>query len=45
MSAIRKAQAPLMVPAEIASAGVIFMWVQASDNTKGMLVVGELPGL
>ena len=34
-----------MVAAEIASAGDIFMWVQASDNTNGMLGVGEEPGL
>jgi len=34
-----------MVAAEIASAGDIFICVQASDMTKGMLGVGEDPGL
>ena len=34
-----------MVAAEIASAGDIFMCVQAKDNTNGMLGVGEEPGL
>ena len=44
-SAICKAQAPLMVAAEIASAGYIFICVQASDIAIGMLVVGDVPGL
>ena len=38
-----KAQAPLMVAAEIASAGDIFMWVQARDSTNGILGVGDEP--
>ena len=41
----RRAQAPLIVAAQIASAGVILNWVQASDIAIGMLTVGEVPGL
>ena len=44
-SATRSAHAPLMVAAAIASAGNIFMWVQASDIAIGILKVGEVPGL
>ena len=45
VAASRSAQAPLIVAAEIASAGDIFMCVQASDSTNGMLSVGDEPGL
>ena len=45
INARRNAHAPLIVDAAIASAGDIFMCVQASDMTNGMLAVGELPGL
>src|ERR1035441_5050816 len=38
-------QAALTVAAVIASAGVIFICVQASDSTIGIDVVGEEPGL
>jgi len=34
-----------MVAAAIASAGVIFMCVQASETMNGILGVGEVPGL
>ena len=43
--ASRSAHAPLIVAAQIASAGDIFNWVQASDIAIGMLTVGEVPGL
>ena len=40
-----RAQAPLMVAAVMASAGDIFMCVQATERTNGIDVVGEVPGL
>jgi hypothetical protein len=40
-----KRPGPLMVAAAIASAGDIFICVQASDIAIGMLSVGEEPGL
>src|ERR1039457_1267873 len=41
----RRLWAALMVTVVIASAGVIFICVAASESTMGMEAVGELPGL
>jgi len=39
------AAAPFIVAALIASAGVIFIFMQASDNMNDMFPLGEEPGL
>ncbi len=43
--AARRAAAPLMVAAQSASSGVIFIWVQAAESVNCMFQHGAVPGL